>query len=27
MGEGRRLQQAMRGAGIADATDYRWRKE
>jgi len=27
MGEGRSLQQAIREAGITDATYYRWRKE
>ena len=27
MGEGRSLQQALREAGLTDATYYRWRKE
>jgi len=27
MGEGKHLQQALREAGITDATYYRWRKE
>ena len=27
MSDGKSLQQAVREAGITDATDYRWRKE